>query len=127
MIETLFDWLRGDLSPAARVLTAAGPAVFIAAYFLLGLVAFAVRNRLRGPFQDADLASRGTTPILGMWLRLYFSWLMRPLMAAVVSIRIPPTAITTLSVLLGLGAGVAAAAGRMALSGWLFIGAGACD
>ena len=41
--------------------------------------------------------------------------------------RLPPAAITTLSLLLASGAAAAIAAGRMALGGWLFILAGMCD
>ena len=76
MIDTLLEWLRGNLSPTARVLTAAGPAVLLLAVVFGGMGVFAVRNLVREPYHDADVERRGSTPILNMWLRRYFSWLM---------------------------------------------------
>jgi len=94
---------------------------------LVAMVVFAVRNRTREAYRDAEMLRRGATPILGMWLRQYFAWLMRPLVGALVGLRLPPNAVTTLSLLLAVGAAVAAAAGRMALGGWLFVASGLCD
>ncbi len=127
MIQTLLEWLQGNLSPTARVLTAAGPAVLLLAMVVGGMGVFALRNRVREPYHDPDVERRGSTPILNMWLRRYFSWLMRPVLAVFLKAKLPPAAATTLSLLLATGAGVAMAAGRMALGGWLFVAAGVCD
>ncbi len=126
-METLGDLLRGDLSTTGRIWTALAPALLLAAYFLLGAVAFAVRNAVRGPYHDAELESRGDSPILGMWARLCFLWLLRPLWMLVLRTGVPANAVTTLSVLLAAAAGVALSSGRFALGGWLFIFSGVCD
>ncbi len=127
MIDTLSAWLRGDLSPQARVVTAVAPAALVGIYVLGGMIVFAIRNAVRPPYHDADVETRGSTPLIGMWLRRYFSWAMRPLVALLVRSCLPPNAITTLSLLLATGSAVSVAAGRMALGGWLFVAAGLCD
>lgn len=116
-----------DLSPAFRVWSALAPALLVTAWFLLGLAAFSLRSALWGMPRDAETASRGASVLVRPFLRHYFFWLLRPLWRLVTSTGVPPTALTTSSVLLGLGAGAAAAAGRFALAGWLFIFSGVLD
>ncbi len=127
MLESLQRWIEGDLSPAARVVTAAGPALLVLAYLAVGALVFSLRNSRRGPFRDEDVEGRGATPIIGMWWRRFFVWSMRPLISMLVRMRLPPNAITTLSLLLAVAAAVAVAAGRFALGGWLFLVSGLCD
>lgn len=127
MTDTLLQWMGGNLSPTARVWTAAAPAVVLLLVVVVGMGAFAVRNAVRGEYHDPDVEHRGSSVILNMWLRRYFSWLMRPMLAVLLKAKFPPAAITTLSLLLATGAAVAMAAGRMALGGWLFVAAGSCD
>jgi phosphatidylglycerophosphate synthase/putative flippase GtrA len=126
-LTTLLSWIRGDLSPEERIWSAAAPAIAVLAYMILGMVAFAVRNALHGRYRDAETEARGASLLLGMWLRQYFTWLMRPLLGMLLRARVPSNAVTTLSLLLATGAAVALAAGRMALGGWLFVAAGVCD
>jgi phosphatidylglycerophosphate synthase/putative flippase GtrA len=78
-------------------------------------------------YRDVELEKRGSSVLLSMPLRIYFSWAIRPLYRLVERSGLPPAAITTLSWLLSVGAGVALAAGRFALGGWLFLAAGLCD
>ncbi len=125
--SNLASWLEGDLSPTARIWSAAAPALALVAYVFGGMVVFAARNRLRGDFHDREMEKRGSTLLLGAWLRNYFAWLMSPVFGLVLKSRLPPNAITTLSLLLAGGAGVALAAGRFALGGWLYVGAAVCD
>jgi phosphatidylglycerophosphate synthase/putative flippase GtrA len=127
VLEVLWHWILGDLSPEARVFTAVLPVALVLAYALLGLGVYAVRNARRGEYHDDELERRGATPILGMWIRRYFSWLMAPLEAALLRLRLPPNAVTTLSLLLAVAAAVAVAAGRFSLGGWLFVASGLCD
>jgi len=127
MSDAFLGWLRGDLTPAARIWTAAAPALLLIGLVLGAMAAFALRNRWRGEYHDAEVEHRGSTWLLGMWLRRCFSWAMQPLVALLLRTRLPPAAITTLSLLLASGAAVAVAAGRMALGGWLFVAAGMCD
>lgn len=126
-MDTLFNWLRGDLSSEERIWTAAAPALLLGSYFLLGMVAYGLRVLLKGKFHDAEIESRGSTPIIGMWARNYFAWVMRPVWGFFAKFQIPPNAVTTLSVLLACAGGVSASMGRFALGGWLYLFAGACD
>ncbi len=126
-MDTLLSWITGDLTPAARVWTALGPAVLLAGYFVVALLLYLVRYALKGPFHDPEMESRGESVLANMFFRLYFAWTIRPLWLGVYRSGIPPMAVTTLSVLLALAAGVSLAAGRLALGGWLYIFSGICD
>ena len=123
-LHALFE---GPTSPVARIWTAIGPALFLMAYFLIGMAVYAIRYQFKGHLRDENVEKRGDTVLVNMWLRLYFSWLMQPLWRVIVFLDMPASAITTLSVLLGLGSGVSLAAGRFALGGWLYILSGICD
>ena len=127
MIDLLWRWILGDLSPEARVLTAVAPAALAIGYALLAAIVFALRNSAKGDYRDHDVERRGATLLIGMGVRRYFAWLMAPLLRALVRLRLPPNAVTTLSLLLAVAAAVAVAAGRMALGGWLFVASGLCD
>lgn len=123
----LVDWLTGHLSSVSRIVTAAAPAVALVVFVLVGLVAYAVRNRFFGGFHDEEMDGRGMGGLTTRRARHFFAWLMRPFWRTLVVVGIPPNAITTLSVGLALGAGAALAAGRFALGGWLYVAAGALD
>jgi len=126
-MEILRSLVQGEMSPGLRILTALAPALLVTAWFVGGLAVFAVRSALWGMPRDPETTERGGSLLVGSTLRHYFFWLVRPAWSAIERSRIPPTALTTLSVLLGLGSGVAAAAGRFALAGWLFIFSGILD
>lgn len=106
---------------------ALGPVLFLGSYFFIGLIAYVLRSMVRGGYRDAEMESRGKTAIIGMAPRQYFAWVMKPIWSGLVKLDVPADAITTLSVLLACGAGVAIATGRFALGGWLYIFAGVCD
>ncbi len=124
---SLTDWLTGKLSVSARIWTSVGPAVFILAVIALGLVVYTIRNATRGAFHDEEMDHRGLGGLNGARARHFFAWLMRPLWRGLALAEVPPNAITTLSFGLAIAAGVAVAAGRFALGGWLFVAAGALD
>lgn len=124
---TWVDWLTGHMSSVSRIITAAAPAVALIVFVLVGLVAYAIRNRFFGGFHDEEMDGRGMGGLTTRRARHFFAWLMRPLWRTLVVVGIPPNAITTLSVGLALGAGAALAAGRFALGGWLYVAAGALD
>jgi len=126
-MDVLTHWVTGSLTPEQRVWSAAAPAVILITAGILTLIAFAVRNALFGDFHDKEIESRGSSIVLGMWIRRYFVWLVTPIINLLVYLRIPPSAVTLLSLQAAFGAGIALAAGRMALGGWLFLGAGALD
>jgi len=119
--------LSGHLSPALRVWTALLPALAITLYFLGGLVIYALRGLFRPAWHDREVEARGSTVFLGMWIRRYFTWVIRPVWTPLLRSGLPPDAVTTLSLLFAGSSGVALAAGRFSLGGWLFIAAGICD
>jgi len=127
MLDIFNSWVAGDFSSAGRIWYALMPALILTSYFLLGLVVYSLRYLRKGHRRDDEIEARGSSIFAGMWLRLYFGWLMQPLVRFLVWIELPPNAITTLSVLLSSAAGVALGMGRFALGGWLYIFGGVCD
>ncbi|WP_425441963.1 GtrA family protein [Stigmatella erecta] len=97
------------------------------AYFIGGLLVFSIRCLFKGVPQDEETLKRGSTVLVGMFLRHYFFWIIQPLWAVVYRSGLPANALSMLSGLLGVSSGVAVAAGRFALGGWLFLAAGILD
>jgi phosphatidylglycerophosphate synthase/putative flippase GtrA len=62
-----------------------------------------------------------------MFLRHYFFWVIAPLWKLIYRSGLPANALSMLSGLLGVSSGVAVAAGRFTLGGWLFLGSGILD
>lgn len=128
MTESLLACLTGnEMPPALRIWSAAAPALLLVAWVFVGMLVYALRNRRHGRFVDEEMLARGSTPLLGMWLRQYFAWLMRPVVGLLLRLQLPANTITTLSTLLATGAGVALAAGRFAFGGWLLVASAICD
>lgn len=127
LFDIVHAWILGDLSPTARVVTALGPAILATAFFLLGIPIFAVRCLRNGMPKDEETLTRGKSLLVGFFLRHYYFWLTGPLWNLLLRSGIPAHAVTALSGLLGVAAGVAVAAGRFALGGWLFLFAGMLD
>jgi phosphatidylglycerophosphate synthase len=126
-MQPLADWITGNFDTSGRIISALAPVVLVASYFLIGLVAYsllAARSRLS---PDPEIDSRGKSALIGLGLRRYFAWVMKPVWAGLLLLQVPANAITTLSVLLASGAGMALGAGRFGLGGWLYLLAGACD
>jgi len=103
------------------------PAAMIALYFVIGLIAFTVRTAMWGLSHDRDIEASGRSLLIGVYLRNYFSWVIRPLWLLVNASGISPNGVTVLATLVGAGSGVAVASGRFALGGWLFILSGILD
>lgn len=127
MFDTVVSWILGDLSTSARIWTALAPAMLASAYFIGGLLLFSLRCAIKGVPQDEETLKRGSTVLVGMFLRHYFFWVIQPLWAVVYRSGLPANALSMLSGLLGVSSGVAVAAGRFALGGWLFLFAGILD
>lgn len=127
MSEHLLQWVVGDLSGTARIWTALAPALLLCTYFFGGLALYVVKVLRTGEHFDAEMEDRSRSILTGLWIRRYFAWVMQPVWALLLRTGIPPNAVTTLSVLLATGSGVALAAGRFTLGGWLYIFAGICD
>jgi len=127
VLENLVAWLTGNLSPSARIWTALAPAIIACAYFIGGLLLFCVRCAIKGIPRDEETLKRGSTVLVGFFLRHYFFWVIQPLWTVILRSGLPANALSMLSGLLGVSSGVAVAAGRFALGGWLFLGAGILD
>lgn len=127
-MDTLLSLVTGhDLSPELRVWSALMPALVFVAYFVIGMVVWSIKCALFGIEKDEETLRRGSTKIMGFYVRHYYFWLTKPIWGLFYRARIPPTAVTTFSALIGVASGVAAAAGRFALAGWLFIFSGMLD
>lgn len=121
------SWIAGDLSPMARVLTALLPALAVSAYFLGGYVAYLVRCLVWGPPRQWEKDTRGRTALVGRHLRLYFFWVINPFWRLILASGISANTVTAIGATIGVGAAIAAAYGRFALAGWLFLFSGILD
>lgn len=120
-------WLVGRLSGLERILGAAGPVLFLLAYFGVAGIAYHALRFWRGPFRDEEMVLRTSGGFASRGVKHFFAWTMRPWWTVLARVGFPPNAITSLSFALALAAAVATAAGRFALGGWLFVMAGALD
>lgn len=123
----IFNWIQGQLNSTERVVSAIAPALVLIAFVLGGLLIYLVRGVLLGQFRDEEMDARNGGALTQVSVRHFFAWLMRPLWRSLVVLSIPPNALTTLSLGLAMGGGVALAMGRFALGGWLYLIAGALD
>ena len=112
---------------SAGVLTDALPALLLLGGAAALALAFTIRNLALGPYHDRQVVSRGSTAIVGMWLRQCFVWGLRPIIGLLFWSRLPPAAVTTVALLLGIGSGAALATGRVTWGAALFIASGICD
>ena len=103
------------------------PAVGVTLYFVIGLIAFSIRTALWGATHDRDIEASGRSILLGVFLRNYFSWVVRPLWLLVFASGISPNAVTIVATTAGCASGLAVALGHLALGGWLFILSGILD
>jgi phosphatidylglycerophosphate synthase/putative flippase GtrA len=126
-MESLISLLFGRLSASERVWTALAPALVFIALIVLGLLSYSVRSLFLGRFQDEEAETRGLGGLTTARARHFFAWLMRPLWRSLAAAGVPPNALTTLSVAIALGSGLAASQGRFALAGWIFFAAASLD
>jgi phosphatidylglycerophosphate synthase/putative flippase GtrA len=127
MSARVLHWLGGTLDGSERVWSAVAPVLALLVYVALAGVLYGTRRLVRGPFRDEEMDGRGQGGLTTAGLRHFFAWTMRPWWTLLARVRFPPNAITSLSVVIALGAGVGVAAGRFALGGWLFVAAAALD
>jgi len=103
------------------------PGLVLGFYLMASAVVYAWRCTRRGGYHDSETAARGESLLLGMGLRQYFTWLMEPIVAALVRWSIPASALTSLSLLLSCMAALQVATGHFGIGGWLYLLGGACD
>lgn len=121
------DWLAGHLTTNERIWGALFPLLALLTYFVGGLLVYGVRCLRIGTFKDGEMSGRPDSVFLGMWIRQYFAWVIQPVWATIRRSGIPANAVTKLSFLLALAAGLSIAAGRFSLGGWLYIFSGILD
>ena len=127
-MDSVVSLITGEgLSPEMRVWSALLPTLLVSAYFIVGMIIWSIKCALFGVEKDQETLKRGSTKIMGFYLRHYYFWLTRPIWGFFYKMRVPPTCVTTLSGLIGAASGIAAAAGRFSLAGWLFIFSGMLD
>jgi phosphatidylglycerophosphate synthase len=112
---------------AAAALWALLPAVVVLLYFVAGFIAFGVRALLRGTARDREIESRGESVLVNFYFRNYFVWVVHPFWRLLLWSGLTANAVTGIATALGAGSGVAAATGRFALAGWLFLFSGVLD
>jgi CDP-diacylglycerol--glycerol-3-phosphate 3-phosphatidyltransferase len=107
----------------------ASAAIFLAVCALFGsalasFVALALTGRRP---RSAEMAQRGETLLLPLFLRDYWDWVITPVTRRLIAWRVDPDAITWTSALVAAVAGGAYAAGWFGLGGWLYILTGTLD
>jgi phosphatidylglycerophosphate synthase len=115
------------VSPTAQRWLPLAPAAVVSLYFFVGLFVFSVRSAIWGVRHDRELEGRGRSILIGPFLRDYFGWIIRPLWLLVLASGISPNQVTVAAMAIGGAAGLAAAFGRFALGGWLFVLSGILD
>lgn len=95
---------------------------FFALFIIYNLLALMGRRP-----RSREQAARGDTVFLPLYLREFWDWVVSPVVALLVSLRVRPDVITWWSVAFAAGAGAAFAFGYFGLGGWLYVGVGTCD
>ncbi len=125
-MNALGAWLGSDPG-TLRIWLALAPAVALLVLLTPAFVAYVARRHHQGPFRDSATESRGSTAVLGMPLRLFFTWLVGPLVRLLVRARVSADTVTLASVVLAAGAALGVATGHFALGGWIYLATGLCD
>ncbi|MFM2153056.1 MAG: hypothetical protein RL199_1491 [Pseudomonadota bacterium] len=107
----------------------ASAAVFLAvcAVFGTALLTFVGMSLAGRRPRSAEMAQRGETLLLPLFLRDYWDWVITPVTRRLVAWRVDPDAITWTSALVAAFAGGAYAAGWFGLGGWLYVLTGTLD
>jgi phosphatidylglycerophosphate synthase len=103
------------------------PAIAVIAYLAIGYMVFMLRCARRGAPQQWHDEARGRSALVGTHVRVFFFWVTEPLWRALLASGLSANAVTGLAAALGLGAALAAAAGRLGLAGWSFLLSGILD
>lgn len=88
---------------------------------LLAVGVFAIRTAARGLPRTGRIMVQGGTPFLGQFVMEFYYWLTSPVTRWLVRHNVTPNAITTASLVVGLGSAVALAMGQFGLGGWLIL------
>lgn len=86
-MDVVWSWTTGNLDAEPRIISAVMPAVIIIGYLALGVPVYLLRARR---YRDEELEQRGSSVLLSMPLRIYFSWAIRPFYRLVERSGLPP-------------------------------------
>jgi len=103
------------------------PGIAVLAYFVFGYAAFLIRCQVSGVPRDLESEKRGGSIMLGMHARYYFAWVTQPLWRGLIAANVPANVVTEVAAVIGIGSGLAVAAGYFGLGGWRFIFSGILD
>ncbi len=95
--------------------------------FVISLFVYIILRRRGRVKDDEELLKRGDSAFIGMWMRQWWLWVIRPITNFFIRNRINPDVITTASVILAVAAGVAYYYGEIALGGWITLIYGTLD
>lgn len=76
---------------------------------------------------DRDAAARGGTFFLGLFVRDWFYWFVRPLERAALALRLAPDVFNVVGLLLGLASMLLFWHGRLVWAGWALLAGGVAD
>jgi len=91
------------------------------------LLYYFVLTKLGKAREDEELKTRGETPLLGMWIRQWWFWIINPIFRFFIRRRINPDYITVSTVIIAVGAAASFYHGHIALGGWLILLYGTVD
>lgn len=103
------------------------PLLCVAAGFIAALAVFQLRIWRGHPIEDAEVAERPASVLLGRYLRHYMMWVLSPVERALARLRVAPSTITFASLLAAIGSAACLSRGRFGAGGWLYLVTGMLD
>jgi phosphatidylglycerophosphate synthase len=112
---------------AAVPWSSVGPVIAVFAVWVGGLVAYAIRTKIKGRFHSKRVDRMGGTRLLGSWLMEYGYWMIQGIADLLVKVRVSPNLLTLLSLATATASSVLLFFGWFGLGGWLMIAAALLD
>lgn len=106
--------------------TLLAPPAALLVLFFGGFLVYLIKVGLAGK-PDDEMRQRGSSIILGPFVRDFFAWLMSPMLRAILASGMPANAVTAMALVFASASGVALGTGHFALGGWLFLFSGFLD
>lgn len=103
------------------------PLLCVGAFFVGALVVFQLRIWRGHPTEDAEVAERPASVLLGRYLRHYMMWVLSPAERALARLGVSPSAITFASLLTAVASAMCLSRGRFGAGGWLYLVTGMLD
>jgi phosphatidylglycerophosphate synthase len=104
-----------------------GPIIGAFGVWIIGLACYAIRSATKGRFRSQRVEAMGGTRLLGSWLMEYGYWMIHGLGDLFVRLRVPPNALTAISLVLATASAATLYLGWFGLGGWLMIAASLFD